>query len=98
MSDCRPVATPLLPNKHLYPATEDKELAFNSLGISYCSFIGSINYLSTATCPDLSFPVPQAARPSTLEGFSPRPMLSSRYTKSGPCLFKTWLMWVGCLQ
>ncbi|MBW0460860.1 hypothetical protein O181_000575 [Austropuccinia psidii MF-1] len=98
MSNCRPVAKPLLPNKHLSPATDNKVLAFNSLGISYCSAIGSINYLSTATCPDLSFPVPQAAQPSTLEGFSPRPTLSSRYTKSGPCLLKTWLRWVGCLQ
>ncbi|MBW0557470.1 hypothetical protein O181_097185 [Austropuccinia psidii MF-1] len=57
MSNCRPVATPLLPNKHLSPATDDEVSAFNSLGISYRSTIGSINYLSTATLPDLSFAV-----------------------------------------
>ncbi|MBW0463239.1 hypothetical protein O181_002954 [Austropuccinia psidii MF-1] len=98
MSNCRPVATPLLPNKHLSPATENEVSAFNSLGISYCSAIGSINYLSTATRPDLYFTVPQAAPPLTLESFSPCPMLSPRYTKSGRCLFETWLRRIGCLQ
>ncbi|MBW0538249.1 hypothetical protein O181_077964 [Austropuccinia psidii MF-1] len=69
MSDCRPVATPLLPNKHLSPATDDEVSAFNSLGISYCSAIGSINYFSTATCPDLSFAF------SSLSQFLKRPGL-----------------------
>ncbi|MBW0511055.1 hypothetical protein O181_050770 [Austropuccinia psidii MF-1] len=69
MSDCRPVVTPLLPNKHLSPATDNNMSALNSLGISYCSAIGSIKYLSTATCPDLSFAV------SSLSRFPERPGL-----------------------
>ncbi|MBW0535981.1 hypothetical protein O181_075696 [Austropuccinia psidii MF-1] len=69
MSECRPVATPLIPNEHLSPATDDEVSAFNSLGVSYRSAIGSINYLSTATRPDLSFAV------SSLSQFLERPGL-----------------------
>ncbi|MBW0473073.1 hypothetical protein O181_012788 [Austropuccinia psidii MF-1] len=57
MSDCCPVATPLVPNHHLFSASEEELSLFNSLGISYRSAIGSINYLSTATRPDLSYAV-----------------------------------------
>ncbi|MBW0502369.1 hypothetical protein O181_042084 [Austropuccinia psidii MF-1] len=67
MSDCRPVATPLVPNHHLSLASEEELSLFNSLGISYRSAIGSINYLSTATRPDLSYAV------SSLSQFLERP-------------------------
>ncbi|MBW0542619.1 hypothetical protein O181_082334 [Austropuccinia psidii MF-1] len=61
MSECKPMATPLIPNSHL------KE-AFLTLNINYYSVIGSLSYLSTAKRPDLSFLV------STLSQFleSPR--------------------------
>ncbi|MBW0557574.1 hypothetical protein O181_097289 [Austropuccinia psidii MF-1] len=57
MSDCRPVAPPLVPNNHLSLENEVELSLFNSLGISYRSAIDSINYLRTATRPDLSYAV-----------------------------------------
>ncbi|MBW0536559.1 hypothetical protein O181_076274 [Austropuccinia psidii MF-1] len=57
MQDCKPVSTPLVPNEHLGPATEEERTAFESLQINFRSAVGSINYLSTATRPDLSFAV-----------------------------------------
>ncbi|MBW0504462.1 hypothetical protein O181_044177 [Austropuccinia psidii MF-1] len=55
MQDCKAESTPLVPNEHLVPATEDERNAFNSVQVNFRSAIGSINYLSTATHPDLSF-------------------------------------------
>ncbi|MBW0492054.1 hypothetical protein O181_031769 [Austropuccinia psidii MF-1] len=57
MQDCKPISTPLVPNKHLGPATEEERITFDSLQINFRSAIGSINYLSSATRPDLSFAV-----------------------------------------
>ncbi|MBW0588608.1 hypothetical protein O181_128323, partial [Austropuccinia psidii MF-1] len=57
MGLCKAMVTPLAPNEHLMPATEDKIVAFGKLKANYRSAIGSINYLSTATRPDLSFAV-----------------------------------------
>ncbi|MBW0466412.1 hypothetical protein O181_006127 [Austropuccinia psidii MF-1] len=54
MSNCRPVSTPLVPNQHLSSATDKELSAFLSLGVNYRSAIGSVNYLSTTTRPDLS--------------------------------------------
>ncbi|MBW0493660.1 hypothetical protein O181_033375 [Austropuccinia psidii MF-1] len=67
MSDSRPVSTPLVPNSHLVPPTAEEVSEFNSLGIIYCKAVGSINYLSSATRPDLSFAV------SCLSQFLDRP-------------------------
>ncbi|MBW0504425.1 hypothetical protein O181_044140 [Austropuccinia psidii MF-1] len=55
ITDCGPVATPLIPNTHLQPATPDNIAKFNSLNINFRSAVGSINYLSTATNPNLCF-------------------------------------------
>ncbi|MBW0526546.1 hypothetical protein O181_066261 [Austropuccinia psidii MF-1] len=57
MSNCKPVVTPLTPNEHLNPSTSDEIQAFKKLNNNYRSAIGSINYLSTGTRPDLSFAV-----------------------------------------
>ncbi|MBW0502257.1 hypothetical protein O181_041972 [Austropuccinia psidii MF-1] len=57
MDSCKPVATPLLPNTHLVPATKQEIAKFDTLGVNYQSAIGSINYLSTGTRPDLSYAV-----------------------------------------
>ncbi|MBW0471095.1 hypothetical protein O181_010810 [Austropuccinia psidii MF-1] len=57
MDSCKPVATPLLPNTHLVLATEQEIVKLYMLGVNYCSAIGSINYLSTGTRPDLSYAV-----------------------------------------
>ncbi|MBW0535573.1 hypothetical protein O181_075288 [Austropuccinia psidii MF-1] len=67
MGKSRPASTPLIPNSHLLPATLEEMAEFSSLGVSYRSAIGSINYLSTATRPDLSFAV------STLSQFLEKP-------------------------
>ncbi|MBW0533962.1 hypothetical protein O181_073677 [Austropuccinia psidii MF-1] len=52
--DCKCVATSLEPNIHLQPENDEELEKFLSLGINYRSAIGSINYLTTATRPDLS--------------------------------------------
>ncbi|MBW0508535.1 hypothetical protein O181_048250 [Austropuccinia psidii MF-1] len=57
MQECKIVSTPLVPNLHLGPATEDERKVFEAIEVNYRSAIGSINYLSTATRPDLSFAV-----------------------------------------
>ncbi|MBW0533978.1 hypothetical protein O181_073693 [Austropuccinia psidii MF-1] len=57
MNACKTVTTPLTPNEHLRPATDNKTSAFKNLKVNYRSAIGSIDYLSTATRPDLSFSV-----------------------------------------
>ncbi|MBW0537361.1 hypothetical protein O181_077076, partial [Austropuccinia psidii MF-1] len=67
MDNCKPVSTPLVPNQHLLASTDKEEAEFKALGINYRSAIGSINYLSTATQPDLSFAV------SSLSQFLERP-------------------------
>ncbi|MBW0564805.1 hypothetical protein O181_104520 [Austropuccinia psidii MF-1] len=55
ISNCKPVATPLIPNIHLEPATESEKRVFQALNINYRSAVGSLSYLSTATRPDLSY-------------------------------------------
>ncbi|MBW0483911.1 hypothetical protein O181_023626 [Austropuccinia psidii MF-1] len=57
MANCKPVATPLIPNIHLEPATESEKRVFQSLNVNYCSAVGSRSYLSTATRPDLSYSI-----------------------------------------
>ncbi|MBW0579769.1 hypothetical protein O181_119484 [Austropuccinia psidii MF-1] len=57
MDKCKPVCTPLPPQTHIGPASEDELDKFKNLNVSYRSAVGSINYLSTATRPDLSYAV-----------------------------------------
>ncbi|MBW0535014.1 hypothetical protein O181_074729 [Austropuccinia psidii MF-1] len=57
MERCKVMVTPLTPNEHLAQATEEEITAFRNIKVNYRSAIGSINYLSTATRPDLSFAV-----------------------------------------
>ncbi|MBW0483591.1 hypothetical protein O181_023306 [Austropuccinia psidii MF-1] len=57
MSDCKAVSTPLIPGVHLEAASKEEAEEFQALNISYQSAIGCINYLSTATRPDLSHSV-----------------------------------------
>ncbi|MBW0527797.1 hypothetical protein O181_067512 [Austropuccinia psidii MF-1] len=53
MKNCKAVSTPLIPNKHLSAETEDKKKAFNEMKFNISSAVVSINYLSSATGPDL---------------------------------------------
>ncbi|MBW0511745.1 hypothetical protein O181_051460 [Austropuccinia psidii MF-1] len=55
MCECQPVSTHLVPNEHLSTATEEEITALKNLKVNYLSAIGSINYLSPATHPYLSF-------------------------------------------
>ncbi|MBW0517549.1 hypothetical protein O181_057264 [Austropuccinia psidii MF-1] len=57
LDKCKPVSTPLPPQAHMGPASEDELARFKQLKVNYRSAIGSINYLSTATRPDLSYAV-----------------------------------------
>ncbi|MBW0495925.1 hypothetical protein O181_035640 [Austropuccinia psidii MF-1] len=57
MSNCRPVATPLVPNEHLESPTQAEVYELNKLDINYRSSIGSLSYISTATRPDISYAV-----------------------------------------
>ncbi|MBW0502954.1 hypothetical protein O181_042669 [Austropuccinia psidii MF-1] len=57
MSECRPVATPMVPNSHLEEGSLEECSAFKSLNTNYRSAIGSLSYLSIATRPDISFAV-----------------------------------------
>ncbi|MBW0564234.1 hypothetical protein O181_103949 [Austropuccinia psidii MF-1] len=57
MSECKPTCTPLVPKEQLSVATQDEVDKLKLLKVNYRSAIGSINYLSTATRPDLCFAV-----------------------------------------
>ncbi|MBW0486551.1 hypothetical protein O181_026266 [Austropuccinia psidii MF-1] len=57
MTNCKPTATPLIPNIHLEAATRTEEEEFLSLKVNYCSAVGSLSYLSTATRPNLSYSI-----------------------------------------
>ncbi|MBW0534108.1 hypothetical protein O181_073823 [Austropuccinia psidii MF-1] len=57
MDSCKPMSTPLLPNTHLVPASDDEVEKFNALGVNFRSAVGSINYLSSGTRPDISHAV-----------------------------------------
>ena len=50
-----PVAsTPLDPKVHLRAASSHEIAKFQGLGVNYRALIGSLNYLSILTCPDVS--------------------------------------------
>ncbi|MBW0463242.1 hypothetical protein O181_002957 [Austropuccinia psidii MF-1] len=70
MADCKPTATPLIPNTHLQPATLEDISKLNPLKINFRSAIGGINYLSTATTPDLSFAVSSLSQFLEKPGFT----------------------------
>ncbi|MBW0484901.1 hypothetical protein O181_024616 [Austropuccinia psidii MF-1] len=57
MDSCRSMSTPLFPNTHLVPASDDEVEKFNGLGVNFQSAIGSINYLTPSTRPDISHAV-----------------------------------------
>ncbi|MBW0487381.1 hypothetical protein O181_027096 [Austropuccinia psidii MF-1] len=57
MSDCCPVATPLIPNEHLETRSQEETMEFENLNTNYRSAIGSLSYISTAIRPDVSYAV-----------------------------------------
>jgi hypothetical protein len=58
MSDCRPLATPMVPNTHLEPVGTPIKVPIET----YQKLIGSLMWLMLATRPDLSFSVGQLSR------------------------------------
>ena len=59
LKDAKPVATPVCVSSKLSKATEDDELFDKSL---YQSAVGSLQYLSTITRPDITFAVSNVAK------------------------------------
>jgi hypothetical protein len=57
MNNCRPTATPLVPNMHLSKASTEEIDRFRCLGVNYRSAVGALSYLSTATRPNICFAV-----------------------------------------
>lgn len=62
MEECRPTSTPMIPNSHLLPATEDEIAEFKATGENYCRAVGLLNYLVLCTRPDLAFVASQLAQ------------------------------------
>ncbi|MBW0509044.1 hypothetical protein O181_048759 [Austropuccinia psidii MF-1] len=57
MSDCKENYTPLFPNEHLGPATGEEIESSKILKVNFRSAVGSINYISSATRPNLAHAV-----------------------------------------
>ncbi|KAI7955751.1 hypothetical protein MJO29_007150 [Puccinia striiformis f. sp. tritici] len=55
-------STPMIPNTRLDPASPSEIAEFNQLNISYRRAVGSINYIATATQPDICFAVSQLSQ------------------------------------
>lgn len=70
MSDCKPIGTPLQSNIPLVLGTEEEILTFKESGHNYCCAVGSLNYLSQCTRPDILHSV------SLLSQFLEKPTLS----------------------
>lgn len=70
MVDCKPIGTPLQSNIPLEPGTPEDLLVFSASGHNYRRAVGSLNYLSQCTRPDLSHSV------SLLSQFLEKPTLA----------------------
>ncbi|MBW0478283.1 hypothetical protein O181_017998 [Austropuccinia psidii MF-1] len=57
MRKCKPMMTPMVPNSHQEESTPEECSQFEALNTNYMSAVGSLNYLSVATQPDISFAV-----------------------------------------
>ncbi|MBW0570370.1 hypothetical protein O181_110085, partial [Austropuccinia psidii MF-1] len=68
MRNCKSISMPLVPNDHIGAATKDEEKAFKSMKVNFRSAVGSINYLRTSTCPDLSHAVGSLSQHSERPG------------------------------
>ncbi|MBW0477370.1 hypothetical protein O181_017085 [Austropuccinia psidii MF-1] len=70
LEDSKLSMTPMQSNIKLETATDKEHKEFNKLKINYRAAIGSLNYLSQCTRPDLAYPV------GTLSQFLEKPSLS----------------------
>ncbi|MBW0557062.1 hypothetical protein O181_096777 [Austropuccinia psidii MF-1] len=62
MSDCKPVATPMVANSKISAASDTDHQQFLSLNKNYRQAIGRISYLQVATRPDLAFVTSQLSQ------------------------------------
>ena len=64
MSDCNPVGTPMDPEAHLSSSMSPQSLEEQKsmASLPYLSAVGTLQYLATTTCPDISFTVGVLAR------------------------------------
>lgn len=62
MEECRPISTPMIPNTHLVPATEEEKADFVKTGENYRRAVGLLNYLVLCTRPDLALVASQLAQ------------------------------------
>ena len=72
MADCRPVTTPMDPGSVLSDAQQpesDVDKAF-MCSVNYGATIGSLQYLSCTTCPDIAYYVDQLASFTTNPGIA----------------------------
>ncbi|MBW0539072.1 hypothetical protein O181_078787 [Austropuccinia psidii MF-1] len=70
MSDCKPVATPMVANSKVSAASDDDHQQFLSLNKNYRQAIGKISYLQVATRPDLVFATSQLSQFLEKPGYS----------------------------
>lgn len=62
MDQCRPISTPMIPNTHLVPATDEEKEAFVKSGENYRRAVGLLNYLVLCTRPDLALVASQLSQ------------------------------------
>lgn len=62
MDECRSTLTPMIPNTHLVPATEEERAEFEATGENYRRAVGLLNYLVLCTRPDLALVASQLAQ------------------------------------
>lgn len=62
MDECRTISTPMIPNTHLVPATEEEKAEFKNSGENYRRAVGLLNYLVLCTRPDLALVASQLAQ------------------------------------
>lgn len=62
MEECRPTSTPMIPNTHLVPASDEEHAEFIASGENYRRAVGLLNYLVLFTRPDLALVASQLSQ------------------------------------
>lgn len=62
MDKCRSTLTPMIPNTHLVPATNEEKAECEASGANYRRAVGLLNYLVICTRPNLALVASQLAQ------------------------------------